>query len=68
MTLDEWLTLTNTTQQQFADRLGVAQGTVQKWQAGLRYPQHRYLRAIQAATNGKVMPNDFLRDDERGST
>lgn len=64
MTLDEYLKRKRITQQEFAESIGVYQGTVQKWAAGLRYPTHRYLRAIKAATNGAVRPNDFLHDDE----
>jgi transcriptional regulator with XRE-family HTH domain len=60
MTLKEYLKKYNLTQQQFADRIGVKQGTVAKWVRNNKIPQTKYVILIIQETNCEVMPNDFV--------
>lgn len=60
MTLAEWMAITNTSDQDLADRIGVARSIVTRYRNGLIRPRWPILDEIVVATNGAVMPNDFL--------
>lgn len=62
MRLSEFLTTTDTTPTAFARKLGVAHSTVLRWAAGDVAPSLDWMERIATATNGGVMPNDFMRD------
>jgi transcriptional regulator with XRE-family HTH domain len=60
MTLQQYLTLTGQTQQQFAHLIGVSQMSVSRYASGNRMPRREHLRRILEATQGAVTPTDFL--------
>jgi hypothetical protein len=60
MTLREWMTITGTSDRDFAEQIGVARTIVVRYRNGLIRPSWPVLDEIVVATNGAVMPNDFL--------
>ncbi len=60
MTLAEWMAITKTTDRDFAENIGVARTIVVRYRNGLLRPSWPVLDEIVRATNGAVMPNDFL--------
>ena len=60
MDLATFLTANGTTEQQIAVAVGCSQSTINKIKHGKVNPSLSILRAISAATNGAVTPNDFL--------
>lgn len=59
MTLREYLTKKKITLRSFAEAIGVAQYTLQRYLAGTRFPGRAEMKAIHRETKGKVTPNDF---------
>ena len=43
----------------FAERLGVSHGGVQKWISGERFPRPSVIAKIYSETDGEVTANDF---------
>jgi transcriptional regulator with XRE-family HTH domain len=60
MTLDEYLRGQGLTAFAFARLIGVSHVAVGRWIKQQRFPSAQSLRIIAEATEGKVMPNDFL--------
>jgi transcriptional regulator with XRE-family HTH domain len=60
MTLHEWLKHQGMTQTEFSVRLGTLEQNIHNWAHGKRFPLPIWLHRIAEATEGKVMPNDFL--------
>jgi len=60
MQLKTYLEKDNTTQEQFAETLGVAQATVNRWINGTRMPRPAHMRRIAEVTGGEVTANDFV--------
>lgn len=60
MTLLQYLKLKNMTQTEFAERLGVAQGTVSKL-CGARRPSWQMAASIEDATDGAVPVSVWAR-------
>jgi len=60
MTLHQYLTKTGLTQTQLAAQIGVSQSRISRWLRG-EVPRLATLMRIQAATNGRVKPADFLK-------
>jgi len=60
MTLRQYLALAGLTQHEFGSQIGVSQIAVSRYVNGLRMPRREHLRRIIEATEGAVMPNDFV--------
>lgn len=60
MTLDDWLTSTNTADKDFADRIGVSRVTLFRLKTGRRKPGQVVMERIHTETGGAVTPNDFF--------
>lgn len=60
MTLSEYLRGQGLTAFAFARLIGVSHVAVGRWIKQQRFPSAQSLRIIAEATEGKVMPNDFL--------
>ncbi len=60
MTLQEYLAETRQTPEVFAEKLGIAGRSVRRYIKKERKPDLDMLAVIRTATNGRVMPNDFL--------
>jgi transcriptional regulator with XRE-family HTH domain len=65
MNLRTWLEQTDTTQAEFAARVGVTQSAVARWCGGV-VPLPRHWRAIREVTDGAVTPEDFLEEAQAG--
>lgn len=59
MNLADYLTLTGETHGKFAARIRTHRQNVSRWVSGTM-PRADDMRAIADATNGAVMPNDFV--------
>lgn len=66
MTLDEFLSSSETTEAAFARRIGVAQQAVNRYRRG-RIPERAIMRRIVEATGGAVQPNDFYGIEGAGA-
>lgn len=64
MKLEQWLKKTKTRRYVFAERIGVTPSMITDYCAGKSWPQRDKFEAIARETDGKVMPNDFLRQTE----
>jgi transcriptional regulator with XRE-family HTH domain len=64
MKLAKYLELKGITQQEFADKLGCAQGYISKLVRGRAWPSREAIEAIADVTKKKVMANDFMFPDE----
>ena len=60
MTLDTYLAKSEMTEAAFGEKAGLTQPTINKLRRGLSRPSLRAMRAIEAASSGKVRPNDWL--------
>ena len=60
MKLHDWLTETETSTTRLAELVGVSQSTVWRWVQGKMVPDMERMRLIAEATDGRVMPNDFM--------
>lgn len=60
MTLGEWLSLTGTRPAALARTLDVERSTVHRWLTENMPPSMEMMRRIAEATDGAVMPNDFM--------
>lgn len=60
MKLAQWLSEHETRARAFARLVGVAPSTVSRWLAGEIIPDRERMRKIADATDGRVMPNDFM--------
>ena len=63
MLLREWRKIEELTQAQAAERLGLTQGQISKFETGETRPDWATLEKIRAGTTGAVTPNDFLPDE-----
>lgn len=61
MRLSEFLAETHTKPTAFARQLGVAHTTVTRWASGEVAPSMEAMERIAEITEGRVMPNDFMR-------
>lgn len=68
MTLDAWLKLTKTPDNEFAGRLGVSRVTLFRFKTGRRVPDRLMMEKINAETVGAVEPNDFFNIVEQPVT
>jgi transcriptional regulator with XRE-family HTH domain len=59
MRLDEWLKQKRVRQEDFADMIGVRQSAISHLVRGKRNPSLELMLKIEAATKGKVRPNDW---------
>jgi transcriptional regulator with XRE-family HTH domain len=59
MKLAAWLKEREMSQQAFADKAGVSQGTIARFVLGQRMPNKLTMRKIFDATEGQVTANDF---------
>ena len=59
MNLDAYLRRNEIAASEFADQLGVSRQAVYHWLSGNRNPSRKAMRAIMAATDGKVTRRDF---------
>lgn len=64
MTLDAWITSTNTPDNEFARRIGVSRVTLFRLKTGRRLPDRSVMEKINAETGGAVTPNDFFNIGE----
>jgi len=62
MTLDQYLTETNTTASTFAEKAGLSVATVSRLRRGKNRPDWATMDIILKAAGGKVTPNDFLSE------
>lgn len=60
MTLTSWLTKTNTSDADFAERIGVTRQALWRYKVAGRIPKPEIIARISRATNGKVTANDFM--------
>lgn len=60
MTLTNWLLKTNTSDADFAERIGVSRQALWRYKVAGRIPKPEILARIAKATNGKVTANDFM--------
>jgi transcriptional regulator with XRE-family HTH domain len=60
MTLDEYLTSTNTSRSDFAKEIGVSEVSICRYLSGDRIPDRDRMAKIALATGGAVTPNDFF--------
>lgn len=60
MKLQDWLTETETSTTRLAELVGVSQSTVWRWVQGKMVPDMERMRRVAEATDGRVMPNDFM--------
>ncbi|TFE97751.1 hypothetical protein B5M44_14185 [Shinella sumterensis] len=60
MTLTSWLTKTNTSDADFAERIGVTRQALWRYKVAGRVPKPEIIARISRATNGKVTANDFM--------
>ena len=66
MKLHDWLIETETSTTRLAELVGVAQSTVWRWVQGKMVPDMERMRLIAEATDGRVMPNDFMTQSPPG--
>lgn len=59
MNLKEYLTGKSMTETAFAEEIGVAQVTVNRWVRGERFPEPEMIMRVAAATNGEVSVSDW---------
>ena len=64
MRLIDYLTRNEMTRTAFAQKAGLTVPTVSRTASGRTYPSLTTLRAIVAATEGAVQPNDFFDGEE----
>lgn len=60
MTLDEYLHTNRIKDTRFAQLVGVSSATVGRWRKGEVPGSMETMRKIAEATDGAVMPNDFM--------
>lgn len=60
MTLDEYLHTNRIKDTRFAQLVGVSNATVGRWRKGEVPGSMETMRKIAEATDGAVMPNDFM--------
>jgi transcriptional regulator with XRE-family HTH domain len=60
MKLSAWLSETETRPAQLAKTLEVEQSTVSRWLNGSMMPSMEMMRRVANATDGAVMPNDWM--------
>lgn len=53
------------TQKQLADMLGVATGTVQQWELGIRFPRVGMLKKLEETLKIAIVPSDIDREQKR---
>jgi DNA-binding transcriptional regulator YdaS (Cro superfamily) len=58
--LKRWLFENNEHYSSFGERIGCSQALISFWIQRMHYPTMLRMIAIAKATNGEVMPNDFL--------
>lgn len=63
MKLKDFLKEENITQEEFAEKVGTAQGNVSRWCNG-DAPRSDMMSKILLATQGKVTANDFYYEDK----
>lgn len=61
MSIDDYLSLTGMTLTALAERVGCSLGTLSDIRSGKRDPSADMVRRIGEATDGKVEPNDLIR-------
>jgi transcriptional regulator with XRE-family HTH domain len=66
MKLHDWLTETETSTTRLAELVGVSQSTVWRWVQGKMVPDMERMRRVAEATDGRVMPNDFMTSPPGG--
>lgn len=59
MTLDQYLTQNNISEEVFGDQIGRTQQAVNNYRKGRKPRDDETMRAIVMATNGQVTANDF---------
>jgi hypothetical protein len=68
MKLAQYMTDKKITPEALAEKVkNVSASGVRKWMYGERTPRPDQMRRIAEVTNGKVKPNDFILDSERGA-
>jgi transcriptional regulator with XRE-family HTH domain len=60
MKLTEYLKITNTTQDDFAKKVGLSQACISNYLNNRRFPSKYAMNKIFTLTGGKVSPNDFF--------
>jgi len=60
MKLATYLSKHELSAREFSERLGVSAEAVRLYLSGARHPSPKVMRTIHEATNGDVMPNDFM--------
>lgn len=68
MTLTSWLSKTNTSDADFAERIGVTRQALWRYKVAGRVPKPDIIARIAKATNGKVTANDFVFAPERAGS
>ncbi len=59
MTLDEFMTLTNMSVEQLAEKVDRSTTNVSRWRRGITKPDFEALVFIQRLSNNQVLPSDF---------
>jgi hypothetical protein len=59
MRFDDWMTMTNTPNPIFGEKLGKSGETVRRYRTGEREPDTKVMAQIFDLTDGKVTPNDW---------
>lgn len=67
MTLNDHLIATGQTNREFGRLIGVSEMTVSRWRNFRHRPGIDWCVRVAHATDGKVMPNDFLTPVERAA-
>ena len=65
MTLRSWLSKTNTSDAEFAERIGVTRQALWRYKFAGRVPKPEIIARISKETNGKVTANDFVFVENR---
>lgn len=65
MKLDRYLELTKQTRADFARQVGVTEVSLSRYITGNRIPRSSLLKKIAYASEGLVMPNDFVDIDPK---
>jgi hypothetical protein len=60
MRFSDWMTMTNSSNAAFGERLGKSGETVRRYRAGEREPDFETISRIFDLTGGKVTPNDWV--------
>lgn len=62
VTLTDYIRSSNLTIESLADKVGVSQSYMSRLASGQKKPSFDVAARIAAATDGAVMPNDFMED------